>query len=255
MISLAARPCSLQGQQLCHTPAKWSFADFGRSWPCRDKESLATVGEGTVSDRNKRSLEVSAPFRARASETAFAGSGSSPPHPPSHSKGVAREISTVPLGEGMSDRGSGLSRTSAHCSEPVKFLEIFAEGVAHVLDFLSQLCLLASRRAQRALNWEWLETARGHERISLFRAVNSCCGVSLLGRDPQSCRRRLCILGQLKRPEAARQNLRCKATLMVSELKISATFVFCSGEQLWASSSLCRRGSAGWTRAHVGHAG
>ena len=87
----------------------------------------AELGEGSGSDRNKRSLEVSAPLRARASETTFAGSGSSLPRRASHSKGAAREISTVPFGQGTSDRGSGLSRTSAHCTGPGEFLEIVAE--------------------------------------------------------------------------------------------------------------------------------
>ena len=76
---------------------KQSIAGFGRSWSDPDKGSLATVGEGSGSDRNKRSLEISALLHAHKSETAFAGSGSSPPRPASHSKGVARETSTVPF--------------------------------------------------------------------------------------------------------------------------------------------------------------
>ena len=49
-----------------------------------DKLSLATVGEGSSSDRDKRSLEVSAPPRTRESEIAFADSRSFPPRPASH---------------------------------------------------------------------------------------------------------------------------------------------------------------------------
>jgi len=84
---------------------KRSLADFGRSWSDRDKGSLATVGEGSESDRDKRSLEVSAPPRARESETAFADFRSFPPRPASHSSEVAREINTVPFGEGTFDGG------------------------------------------------------------------------------------------------------------------------------------------------------
>ena len=72
----------------------------------------------------------------------------------------------MPFGEGTSDRGSGFSRTSAHCTGPVEFWEIFAE-VAYVLVFVSQLCQLTTRRAQRSDSLhtkERMETPKGHVR-------------------------------------------------------------------------------------------
>ena len=56
---------------------KQSPADFVRPGARLTRtESLATVGKGSRSDRDKRSLELSALLPARASETACAGSGS-----------------------------------------------------------------------------------------------------------------------------------------------------------------------------------
>ena len=65
-----------------------------------DEGSLAIVGEGSGSDRDKRSREVSAPPRDRECETASADSRSFPPRPASYSSEFAREVNTVPFGEG-----------------------------------------------------------------------------------------------------------------------------------------------------------
>ena len=62
-----------------------------------DKGSLATVGEGSGSDRDTRFLEVSAPPHERESEIAFADSRFFPPHPASHSSEAARVVNTVHL--------------------------------------------------------------------------------------------------------------------------------------------------------------
>ena len=83
-------------------------------------------------------------------------SGSAPPRPPSHSEGVAREISTVPFGEGTSDRGSGLTRTSAHCSGAVDFWKSSPKGL---LFGFPEPSLAAGKSTgpalrQRPKNWE-----------------------------------------------------------------------------------------------------
>ena len=58
---------------------KQPFADFGHSRSDPDKRSLAPVGEGNESGRDREFLEVSARLRARERETACASSGSFPP--------------------------------------------------------------------------------------------------------------------------------------------------------------------------------
>ena len=111
---------------------KQSFAGFGRSWSDPDKGSLATVGEGSGSDRNKRSLEMSA-LHAHKSEMAFAGSGSSPPRPASHSKRVARETSTVPFSlrclnhftDGLSSSDSEQAPNSSCAGSPRALGQLF----------------------------------------------------------------------------------------------------------------------------------
>ena len=93
---------------------KQSPADFGRSRSDPNRRSLATVGKGSMSGSNKRSLEVSAPLRARASETAFAGSGSAPPRPASHSKESLQRSALCPLAKARLTAAGGLSRSGLH---------------------------------------------------------------------------------------------------------------------------------------------
>ena len=181
---------------------------------------LSRTSAEAGSGRDKGSLEVSAPPRARERETAFADYRTFPPCPTTRSIEVARVISTVAFGETHRAAASSLSRTSAAAGLTLTrglsrllakeagltvtsglsriaagfwtFLEIFAEGVAHVLEFLSQLCLQASRRAQRSdsvhtsgRGWKQLEDMSAvvvFSSISLFRAVTSCC-VSLNRRQ------------------------------------------------------------------------
>ena len=70
---------------------KRSLTDLGRCKSDPDKRFLATVGEDSGSDRDKRSLEASAPPRVRESETACADSRSFPLRPTSHSgKSIVR---------------------------------------------------------------------------------------------------------------------------------------------------------------------
>ena len=81
---------------------KQSPADFGRSRSDPNRRSLATVGKGSRSDRNKRSLEESAPstgkrdgvcrLRFRSSSSCFA------------LRGFALMMGTVPFGEVTFDR-------------------------------------------------------------------------------------------------------------------------------------------------------
>ena len=86
-----------------------------------------------------------------------------------------------------------LQQVIPHCSGLVELFEIFAKGVGYVF-FQSQLCLLASRRAQRSdsgqINCELFEPARRHERSRRVSPISGPPQVSLRvnGDDVTSAR-------------------------------------------------------------------